>query len=63
MNRSRLIAPYRGVHYYLKEYSVHPLENPKELFNLRHTSLRIAIERVFGVLKKRFPIIASNYRA
>ena len=63
MNRSRLIAPYRGVRYHLKEYSVHPLENPKELFNLRHTSLRIAIERVFGVLKKRFPIIASNYRA
>ena len=43
MNRSRLIAPYRGVRYHLKEYSVHPPENAKELFNLRHASLRTAI--------------------
>ena len=33
---------------------------PKELLNLRHASLRNAIERAFGVLKKRFPIIASS---
>ena len=58
INRSRLIAPYRRVHYHLKEYSVRPPENAKELFNLRHASLRTAIERAFGVLKKRFPIIA-----
>ena len=60
MNRSCLIAPYRGVRYHLKEYSVHPPENAKELFNLRHALLCIAIEIAFGVLKKRFPIIASN---
>ena len=60
MNRSRLIAPYRGVRYYLGEYSVRPPENVKELFNLQHVSLRNAIERAFGVLKKRFPIIAST---
>ena len=60
MNRSRLIAPYRGVRYHLKEYSVRPPENAKELFNLRHALMRNAIERAFGVLKKRFPIIAST---
>ena len=60
MNRSCLIVPYRGVHYNLKEYSVRPLENAKELFNLQHASLRTDIERAFGVLKKRFPIIAST---
>ena len=27
---------------------------------MRHALLRIAIERAFGVLKKRFPIIAST---
>jgi hypothetical protein len=32
-------------------------KNSKELFNLRHASLRNAIERIFGVLKKRFPIL------
>jgi hypothetical protein len=30
----------------------------KELFNLRHAQLRNVIERIFGVLKKRFPILA-----
>ena len=46
--------------YHLKEYSVRPPKNAKELFNLRHASLHTAIERAFGVLKKRFPIIAST---
>ena len=60
MNRSRLSAPYKRVRYHLKEYFVHPSKNAKELFNLRHASLRTAIERAFVVLKKRFPIIAST---
>jgi len=37
-------------------------QNYKELFNLRHASLRNAIERVFGVLKKRFRILSSPLR-
>ncbi|RWR74219.1 protein ALP1-like protein [Cinnamomum micranthum f. kanehirae] len=60
MLKSGLITPYRGVRYHLKEYSSHEPENEKELFNLRHASLRNVIERAFGVLKKRFPIIASG---
>nr|KAJ0212221.1 hypothetical protein LSAT_V11C400162560 [Lactuca sativa] len=55
-----LMAPYRGVRYHLKEYSARAPENAKELFNLRHASLRNAIERAFGVLKRRFPIIRST---
>jgi hypothetical protein len=35
-------------------------QNPKELFNLRHSSLRNAIERIFGVLKRRFPILTTR---
>ena len=60
MNRNRLIAPYKRVHYHLKEYSIRPPENAKELFNLRHASLHNAIEKAFGVLKKRFLIIANT---
>ncbi|XP_059288958.1 uncharacterized protein LOC132042434 [Lycium ferocissimum] len=60
MLRSGLITPCRGERYHLKEYSRNPPRNPRELFNLRHASLRNAIERAFGVLKKRFPIIASS---
>lgn len=54
------MTPYRGVRYHLKEYSARAPENARELFNLRHASLRNAIERAFGVLKKRFPIIRST---
>ncbi|GJV72015.1 putative nuclease HARBI1 [Tanacetum coccineum] len=59
-HRSTLIAPYRGVRYHLKEYSARAPQNSRELFNLRHASLRNSIERAFGVLKKRFPIIRST---
>ncbi|KAF2299160.1 hypothetical protein GH714_030850 [Hevea brasiliensis] len=50
--RSKFFTPYRSTRYHLKEYSRYPLENMKELFNLRHASLRNVIERVFGVLKR-----------
>ncbi|KAG6498554.1 hypothetical protein ZIOFF_038274 [Zingiber officinale] len=55
-----LTTPYQVIRYYLKEYSRCGATNAKELFNLRHASLRNVIERAFGVLKKRFPIIASG---
>ncbi|XP_059658461.1 uncharacterized protein LOC132304756 [Cornus florida] len=58
--KAGLIMPYKGVRYHLKEYASRRPENPRELFNLRHASLRNVIERIFGVLKKRFPIIGSS---
>ncbi|KAL7594525.1 hypothetical protein Lser_V15G28368 [Lactuca serriola] len=57
---NKLMVPYRGVRYHLKEYSMRGPQNSKELFNLRHASLHNAIERAFGVLKRRFPIIRST---
>ena len=57
MLRSGLITSYRGERYHLKEYSTHAPQNKQELFNHRHVSLHNVIERSFGVLKKRFPII------
>ena len=35
-------------------------QNHKELYNLRHASLRNAIERIFGVLKKRFKVLTDQ---
>jgi len=55
------LTPYRGVRYHLKEWKKNneaPV-NPKELFNLRHSSLRNVIERGYGVLKKRFPVLRN----
>jgi hypothetical protein len=53
------LTPYRGVRYHLKEWALgnRKPQNPRELFNLRHSSLRNVIERVFGILKKRFSIL------
>ncbi|XP_020243516.1 uncharacterized protein LOC109821767 [Asparagus officinalis] len=48
MLKSRIIPPYRGERYHLNEYSRNP-PRTRELFNLRHVSLRNAIERAFGV--------------
>ncbi|KAK5845323.1 hypothetical protein PVK06_001494 [Gossypium arboreum] len=58
--RNGYITPYRGVRYHLKEFSDQGPENVKELFNLRHSSLRITIERVFGILKKRFRVLDAE---
>jgi len=53
------LTPYRGVRYHLREW-VNGDQRPQskeELFNLRHSSLRNVIERIFGVMKKRFPLL------
>jgi DDE superfamily endonuclease len=58
---STVLTPYRGVRYHLKEWALgnRKPQNAKELFNLRHSSLRNAIERIFGVVKKRFPSLVT----
>ncbi|XP_006595371.3 uncharacterized protein [Glycine max] len=60
-NRRKFLAPYRGVRYHLQDFAGHgnDPENEKELFNLRHASLRNVIERIFGIFKSRFTIFKS----
>lgn len=55
-----IISPYRGVRYHRKEFSDRSPENEKELFNHRHSSLRSAVERAFGVLKRRFRVLDAE---
>ncbi|PPE01391.1 hypothetical protein GOBAR_DD01572 [Gossypium barbadense] len=43
-----------------EEFSAQGPKNAKELFNLRHSSLRITIERVFGILKKWFHVLDTK---
>ncbi|XP_073138098.1 uncharacterized protein [Henckelia pumila] len=60
-NRRQFLAPFRGVRYHLQEFTGqgrHP-EDAKELFNLRHASLRNVIERIFGIFKSRFKIFKT----
>ena len=51
------LPPFRAVRYHLKEWGNNPVQNEKELFNLKHSSLRVTVERAFGVLKRRFKIL------
>ena len=41
----------------MNEWGNNPVQNEKELFNLRHSSLRVTVERAFGSLKRRFKIL------
>ncbi|XP_077228388.1 protein ANTAGONIST OF LIKE HETEROCHROMATIN PROTEIN 1-like [Tasmannia lanceolata] len=54
---SNFITPYRVTRYHLSEQRGRLPRTKKELFNHRHSSARNVIERAFGVLKKRFPIL------
>jgi hypothetical protein len=60
-NSETILVPYRGTRYHLKEQRLAKKkpENSKELFNLRHASLRNVIERIFGVLKRKYQILQS----
>ena len=60
MLKQKIITPYRGIRYHLKEYPRKGPQKAKELFNHRYPSLRNVIEETFGVMKKRFRIIASG---
>ena len=52
------LPPYRTERYHLRDFrGGDHLEGAKELFNYRHSSLRNVIERCFGVLKARFPVL------
>jgi hypothetical protein len=55
------LTPYRGVRYHLREIgrAGQVPRNNKELFNMRHSSLRNVVERIFGVVKKRFPVLVK----
>ena len=60
-NRCQFLAPFRGVRYHLQDFGGHGRapENEHELFNLRHSSLRNVVERIFGIFKSRFTIFKS----
>jgi hypothetical protein len=59
--RTGFLPPYRGVRYHLSEFSNRNYPtNAKELFNLRHSSLRVVVERAWGALKGRFRIVDNK---
>jgi hypothetical protein len=58
-----MLVPYNGVRYHLKEWHRDGVDKPRnkeELFNLRHSSARNVIERLFGVFKRKFRILSKG---
>lgn len=60
-NSNGFLTPFKGVRYHLKEWGPGTMmpQNPKEIFNMRHTKARNVIERAFAVLKMRWGILRS----
>ena len=59
-NASFMMTPYDGTRYHLKEWirdGVDKLRNKEELFNLRYSSARNVVERLFGVFKRKFKVM------
>jgi hypothetical protein len=44
----------------LNEWGNNPIQNEEELFNHRHSSLRVTVEHAFGSLKRRFKILDDS---
>ena len=52
------MTPYRNIRYWLSDFrSGGKVVGREEIFNLCHARLRNVIERAFGVVKARFPIL------
>ncbi|KAA0047721.1 retrotransposon protein [Cucumis melo var. makuwa] len=61
-NAEGFLAPYRGQRYHLQEWrgAANAPTNPKEYFNMKHSSVRNVIERTFGVLKGHWAILRGK---
>ncbi|XP_071708816.1 uncharacterized protein [Rutidosis leptorrhynchoides] len=56
-NTRGFLAPYRNTRYWLADFRRRRALTDKEKFNHGHAQLRNVIERSYGVLKGRFPIL------
>eukprot|EP00268_Persea_americana_P014904 TRINITY_DN16749_c1_g1_i1.p1 TRINITY_DN16749_c1_g1~~TRINITY_DN16749_c1_g1_i1.p1 ORF type:complete len:123 (-),score=4.28 TRINITY_DN16749_c1_g1_i1:176-544(-) len=58
-NATGFLAPYRSVRYHINEHRGRTPQNPRELFNKRHSQARNVIERAFRTLKNRFAMLKT----
>ncbi|GKB33435.1 putative nuclease HARBI1, partial [Tanacetum coccineum] len=56
-NTRGFLAPYRNTRYWLADFRRRRALTNKDKFNHNHAQLRNVIERAYGVLKSRFPIL------
>ncbi|KAJ8632720.1 hypothetical protein MRB53_026056 [Persea americana] len=58
-NAPGFLAPYRLVRYHLRDHRERTPQNPRELFNKRHSQARNITGRAFGSLKNRFSMLKT----
>ncbi|CAL1379158.1 unnamed protein product [Linum trigynum] len=58
-NSPGFFTPYRGQRYHLKDWGNMQPETAEEYYNMKHSSARNVVERIFGVLKMRFAILRN----
>jgi hypothetical protein len=60
-----IVTPFVGQRYHLREFvdSRRRPETRKELYNLAHARLRSLVERVFGLVKRKFKIVRGKAAA
>ena len=60
---SAFLPPHKSTRYHAQEFrgANRQPSTPQELFNYRHSSLWMVIERCFGVLKARFPVLTRMH--
>ncbi|KAM3329114.1 hypothetical protein ACQJBY_026282 [Aegilops geniculata] len=51
------LPPFHGMRYHLTEWGNNHVRDARELFNFRHSSLRVPVERAFSSLKRRFKVL------
>jgi hypothetical protein len=62
VNTGNILTPFKKTRYYLREIIVarDALETYQEFFNLRYSTLRNEIKRIFRVLKRRFLFLQTS---
>ena len=60
---SAFLPPHKSTRYHAQEFrgGNRQPSTPQELFNYRHSSLLMVIERCFGMLKARFPVLTGMH--
>ena len=54
------LPPFRGVTYHSNEWGNNHVQDARELFNRRHSSLQVTAERAFSSLKRRFKVLEDG---
>ncbi|KAF0729451.1 hypothetical protein Ae201684_012952 [Aphanomyces euteiches] len=57
-----ILTPYRSTRYHLREWADEGdgrPNNPREIFNYRHSKSRIIVEQAFGMLKRKWTILGK----